>query len=861
MDAQYLYELFADKAIKFGPEKARDIFANRGACSPEKADELLARYKDNVHRVVVGDPPVIAPADVDPWYPGPEGESPAWKALVDKLEEMGRDAQIPALDSASTKVVQHTPDPAEPARPARGLVVGHVQSGKTSNFTAVAAKLADCDYRAVIVLSGIHNALRKQTQERLNAQLADLNPELWFKITTLDDDFRGTGSPVTHLSSEGKTLLIVAKKNATVLKRLLKWFRQPSARQVLQESKILVIDDEADQASVATSSINPLIRDLLRTMPRSVYIGYTATPFANVFIDPSNSDDLYPRDFILSLPQPEEYFGTEKVFGRPDADPAKEDVDGYDMIRIIPETDEFLLRPQNKDEEDGFIPTITSEVRQAVSWFLMATAARYHRGQYKHSSMLIHTSFKTVVHEAFRAPLDKLVREFRDAVANSEEKVLSALRAQWEDETTKVPATDFGREGETFDEILVHLPEVLERAAVVIDNSRSDARLEYKEEYEPHEAVVAIAVGGNTLSRGLTLEGLVSSLFIRPGNAYDTLMQMGRWFGFRIGYEDLPRIWMTDTLRGYFRDLSQVEYEMRQDIEAYQLQNQTPLDVAVRIRTHPALRVTAKMGAAAPARTSYSGSRLQTRFFYHRDPAWLETNSEAAERLITSAARNIVPETVENNILLRDVPVSLIEGFLDMYRIHPSATEMDTDLLKRYIQSQYSKDEPELTRWNVAVIGGSGAPVSIGGIETAFNIRSQLKEKAGDDPGKEYADIKTLMSKEDLVVDLPSIDQTSAKKAKESELKTKRVTDPVYSRHGLLVLYPIDPDSKPTGVRTRLRAPLDALAMPIGLGLVFPHASDEFTESASVRTTHVAVELPTNPENVDTDDDIYGESR
>src|SRR5699024_8542187 len=224
---------------------------NRGACSPEKADELLARYKDNVHRVVVGDPPVIAPADADPWYPGPEGESPAWKALVDKLEEMGRDAQIPALDSASTKVVQHTPDPAELARPARGLVVGHVQSGKTSNFTAVAAKLADCDYRAVIVLSGIHNALRKQTQERLNAQLADLNPELWFKITTLDDDFRGTGSPVTHLSSEGKTLLIVAKKNATVLKRLLKWFRQPSARRVLQESKILVIDDEADQASVA----------------------------------------------------------------------------------------------------------------------------------------------------------------------------------------------------------------------------------------------------------------------------------------------------------------------------------------------------------------------------------------------------------------------------------------------------------------------------------------------------------------------------------------------------------------------------------------------------------------------------------
>lgn len=649
-------------------------------------------------------------------------------------------------------------------------------------------------------------------------------------------------------------MLIVAKKNARVLDRLLKWLKQDSATKALQEARVLVIDDEADQASVATRAINPKIRELLSLLPRSTYIGYTATPFANVFINPADSDDLYPRDFILNLPRPEKYFGPEKIFGRGDADPETPNVDGFDMVRFIPEEDEAKLRPKGRKAEVGFVPTLTEDVRQAVQWFFLATAVRFSRGQVDHSSMLIHTSFKTSVHESFKEPLADLVDELRVGVERKLDPILNELRELWEYEQKRVPPEEFGREPEKFDAILPFLPRVFELVKVVVDNSNSEERLIYPKD----GPAVSIAVGGNTLSRGLTLEGLVSSVFIRPGNAYDTLLQMGRWFGFRIGYEDLPRIWMTPVLHGMFRHLAMVEHEMRDDIDTYERQSLTPMDVAVRIRTHPSLRVTAKMGAAAPAKTTYSGARLQTRYFRHLDEEWLENNLHASYRLITGARSRSHPVKVGKNTVFRDVPVDEVLKFLESYSIHPDSTDMEPRLLRKYIEGRLSAEIPELTKWNIAVVGGSKELIDFGGVEVNLNVRSQL-DLHPEEFDSEHADIKTLMSKEDLVVDLPGITQTEAKaKKNEAALKARRSEDPEYKRHGLLVLYPIDKESAPSEARKKARRALNAVDTVVGLALVFPQAQGDSEGAGAVRTTHIAVELPEDSEIVDNDPEIYG---
>ncbi|NKS67183.1 hypothetical protein GS461_17210 [Rhodococcus hoagii] len=860
MNEDMAYDLFYTSATKVGVDAAVEQYVSSGMMAREVAERLRLRYMTNVDKTKSGFGQAIV--NVDTWpYPGPGANDVHWHGLVDALTSIGRQDQIAELNRVSSEIVALTPDPSKQLESRRGLVVGYVQSGKTTNFTAVIAKLADLGYNLIIVLSGVHNSLRAQTQIRLNQQLVAKNPEKWFNITSTTEDFPfrvNAKSGDGHLShgfsayvtSHGKTSLIVAKKFSSVLNNLFEWLDQKGAKKHLANARVLVIDDEADQASVETRTINPLIRQILALMPGATYIGYTATPFANVFIDPSDSDDLYPRDFILNLPRPDGYFGPEKIFGRTDPDPDEPNVDGFDMIRIIPAADESVLRPKGKKTEDGFVPSITVELRNALRWFFLATAARFYRSKPGHSSMLIHTSFNTKVHDAYRAPLRQFVDEHLSAVEDKDPEILGELRELWEYETSKVDSSVWNRKIEPFDTIADNLQDVLTRCRVIVDNSKSDERLDYT----GGDPVIAIAVGGNTLSRGLTLEGLVSSVFIRPSNTYDTLMQMGRWFGFRDGYEDLPRIWMTDELRNSFRHLSIVEHEMRQDIEVYKLQNKTPMDIAVRIRTHPSLRITAKMGGAVPAKTSYSGARLQTRYFRESDSEWLSNNLEAAERLVQAVSARSMRKmsTQGGHAIYRHAPVSLVLEFLDNYQIHENSTDMDVRMLKKYIEQSFQKDDPELLHWNVAVMSGEGEEIEFAGTKVRTAIRSRI-----DHSHKENSsDIKTLMSKQDIVVDIDGMTSSDAKKLKESQLKVRRSQESQTKGVPLLALYPLDKVSRPTREGNG-RKNLDAELTPVGLAIVFP-ISDE-TSGNTVRTTHMAVELPPDSEIIDSHEDVTQE--
>ncbi|MFI7618279.1 Z1 domain-containing protein [Nonomuraea terrae] len=839
-----LYTVFADWARRHGVEAAVTSFSD--SLPEEVIDKFRHQFQADKAKVQAGGPPIIT-AGSDDWYSGPGESDRYWMALKEQFRtEKWPDERIESVDHSSSTVVAHTPRPDRSTWNSKGLVVGYVQSGKTTNFTAVIAKLGDVRYRLVIVLSGIHNGLRRQTQVRLDQYLKELNPDRWMTLTGESRDFVEQTHEASAALSDEKTVLAVVKKNAAVLNKLIKWLDTANSRKALASAPVLIIDDEADQASVATGRINPLIRKLLSLMPRCTYVGYTATPFANVFVDPTQ-DDLYPKSFILNLPRPDGYFGPEKIFGRDAVEWESSDdqgpPDGYDMVRLVEEDDVPLLRPGSKEPADGFTPTMIDELVAAVHWFWLATAARRARGDSGHSTMLIHTSVKIAVHESYRAPLQALQKRAVDGLASGRPEILDEWRNLWEKESSRVPAEDFDRKQNTFDEVLPHLSEVIATTRVVLDNYRSQDRLDYSD-----PSVVAIAVGGNTLSRGLTLEGLVVSFFVRGATAYDTLLQMGRWFGYRTGYEDLPRIWMTPSLAAAFRHLATVEHEMRDDIDRYQRENLTPSQVAVRIRTHPSLRITAKMGAAQPAFISYAGRRLQTRYFKHLDGDWLDSNRQAAENLVQAAVRHGQVEDLGSARLIRDVPVSLVKTFLSRYQVHEDSPDLEPSLMVKYIDQQLTSDPPSLAMWSVAVVTGEGDDTSLGGLDVKYSIRSRL-----NDGHTQRADIKTLMSKQDRALDL-GLTAAQARAKSESELVALRNNHPICHDRGLVVLYLIDPTSEPVNPQQSAdtahppRTALGAAQAVVGLGITFP--GDVRTKS--IQASHVAVDLTdVESENVD----------
>ncbi|MGO4200615.1 Z1 domain-containing protein [Rhodococcus sp. TAF43] len=758
------------------------------------------------------------------WYTGPQTNDTCWPVLIKQLgkKDWSRES-IGALDRSSTQVVSLLNHPKEKQFSTRGLVVGHVQSGKTTNFTAVMAKAADRNYKLFIVLAGIHNGLRRQTQLRLVQDLITPNAANWMQLTVPEKDFTAPANAAAYFAKSNKQhVLCVIKKNAAVLRRFRQWLDTASG--YLVDCPALIIDDEADQATVATKTINPLIRDIMDRLPKSAYVGYTATPFANLLIDPA-AKDLYPRDFIVSLPKPDGHFGTEVLFGRDvlDGEDPEDVDDGYDMIREIQDHEVDLVRPRTRAEKDDFEPVIGDALRDAIHYFWLNTAARRVRGSgTKHATMLIHTSVNTAIHNSFRDPLTDFRAEAESLLASGDSELLDELRELWGAESAKVPALEFGHTPVSFDELLVELSRVIADCEIILDNASSKVRLDYE-----GDPVVAIAVGGNTLSRGLTLEGLSVSYFVRSVSAYDTLLQMGRWFGYRTGYEDLPRVWMTAELRDWFRHLATVESEIRRDIGVYMVEDKRPTTFAVRIRTHPSLRVTAaaKMKDSVRAASAYGGQRIQTRYF-DLDTETLLGNQSAARQLIAEVIANRTRDDhapMEGRYLWRGVPFQDVLKFIQSYSFHAKSQECDANLLAQYINQRVNRSA--LRKWNVAIVGKKPS----GGSDTTFDFapgidvervtRAKLKDSG-------VIDIKTLMSRRDAAIDL----DVSGVAGELSEAAIVQLRREQASDTGLLVLYPIDKDSVPGERTAEKRVGLNAPEHVIGVGLVFPTPSGDDSE-------------------------------
>jgi Z1 domain-containing protein len=803
--------------------------------------ELIKRHEvESTKFVTLKEPLGVGRENAIKWYAGPRADDKNWPAFKAHLQKSLSDEAIRKIDDASDKVVAMLDHPATVKFDSRGLVVGHVQSGKTSNFTAVIAKAADRGYRMFIVLSGVHNALRRQTQARLIRDVVNLNPPLWHQITKLEHDFMPLPNPAALLTAKNQHLLLVVKKNAPVLRKLKKWLS--SAQAHLQNCPVLLIDDEADQATIATKTINPLIAGVIKSLPRVCYLGYTATPFANLLADPTGKD-FYPRDFILSLPRSAEYQGPETLFGRAalDGEDPEDAPGGLDMIRRIPDHEVALLRPMTKAEVADFEPEMTASLRAATLWFWLATAARRLRsGKIDHSSMLIHAHSDTKVHDSYRHPLEAFRREALDSFTDPNGKIVEELRALWQAESGRVVASQMGEEPVLVDDVLAVVPQVVTDTKVIMDHYRSTDRLDY----ESGPATV-IAVGGNTLSRGLTLEGLVVSIFVRSSDVYDTLLQMGRWFGYRPGYTDLPRIYMPAEMRRWFTHLATVEAEMRLEIDRLLEEHKTPLDLAVRIRCHPKMRVTApsKQKAAVRAAAAYGGALVESRYFLAEPAAeaeaWLATNADAVWSLLGAASKHGDYESLDTGkSLWRNIPTAEVVKFVDEYQFHAMTTDAPGKLISSYIRKR--RISGGLPSWNVAVVGNQVRDVTRSmvlpdGKRVGYVVRTRTAASRDDD----VADIRTLTGPRDEGLDL-KIDPSTAV----NRIFFKKARAEQQSERGLVLLYPIDAKSGPTLVegnqptRASLAAPGDVVW---GVALVFPNPSKG--NDVQVEYDYVAADL------------------
>lgn len=765
------------------------------------------------------------------WYHGPQPGDRHWSALKTYLiGTKGWDEDtVGVIDEASSEVVSLLENPRQQTFTSRGLVVGYVQSGKTANMTAVISKAVDRGYSLILVFAGLTDKLRQQTQRRLEADIVRRHPTLWHLLTT--SDIRGEFQiPAQgHLMGMDRAQIAVMKKNVAPLQRLLEVIGKTPASD-MRRLKVLLIDDECDQATVNSASremdmsrINEQIRLILKALPSVSYVGYTATPFANVLINPyadqtGTLDDLYPRDFITALPLPDGYFGTQKLFGRTPADPAdpQPDEEGMDVVREVTAEEEARLQAPSRKAQAAFVVGMTPSLRRAILYFIASCAARRARGQdQEHMTMLVHTSSAIVMHERVAALIESWLDENRRALMDGAGEVWTDLEEVWNDERGRIARPEGS---ETFSQISGFVPEVLNALHVPVENGASDDRIDYNS-----GPVTYIVVGGSILARGLTLEGLCVSYFLRTSNQYDTLLQMGRWFGYRHGYEDLPRLWMPEALRVRFQSLAAIEGEIREDIGGYSRRPLvTPMDFAVRIRSIPGMAIVArnKMRHARRVSIGYWGRHLQTIRFARNDSSLLEANWSAASRLVEAADAEGRRDAESVRPLFRDVPRSAVIRFIRDYRIDPTHQDLETRLLLQFLE----QDHPALQHWNVGVVTApDGAPSAepLGDLGQVRMVkRSRLK---GVDA---LADVKGLMSRTDIAFDVPG----GAGDGDWEALKTARRA---LGERPLLLLYPIDRNS-PARKGSPSRVDLDAVRDVIGLGLVLPLSKDHGGDFVSV---------------------------
>lgn len=788
----------------------------------EFTDAVMKRIEDKIKSLSEDGPPMPIRESFDGWYTGPGSSSPLWNRYKKTLEAKRWTKElIDQMDRSTTTIVGMMAPPGVPKFNYKGLAVGRVQSGKTGNFIGVLAKAADAGYRMVIVLGGTTNTLRYQTQDRIQKDLIAIDDPSWTWLTSaicrpgnleiLPGDFGQVSPAAGEAVMASQKSIGVIKKNAVILRNLKAWVSATSA-QAKSQCPVLIIDDECDQASVNSAdpdsnptTINRLIREIIGMLPKVTYIGYTATPFANVFIDPEVEGDLYPKDFIVSLPKSEFYFGPERIFGRDPLTGETTGQPGANILREIPHADvEYVRPPSGTAAAQAFRFEIPPTLSKAIVYFILNSAARIWReknvlnetGNGEFKSMLINTSQKQKIHSMTMEKVQPFVSQLRsDFAAGKTDASWSKL---WMEETEKLNSDEVGCKHPkvTYDQLKDHLREALDRVEVIKSNSSGEQVSNLNEIYHTdNRGKIVIVIGGNTLSRGITLEGLTVSYFVREAGAFDTLLQMGRWFGYRKDYEDMPRVWMTAQMMMDFFDLATIEFEFFKILEPYVL-GLSPRDVGPKIRQHPDYLPTAKskMRKAIECNISYTGHLIETTYFPREESDWLKANLEAGRKLVANlGGAAAFADNGRSSFVKTGVSLESIISFLKQYKVNERNKRFSQSNVISYLETAL-KDKHH-RNWNVVLRSNSRQRPEDGVTDIGIPLNNLNIAPVEAYPDKDIAYIKSLRSPTDVICDATLSQAAGAPKARrEDELMTFRNT--YAPSTGLLILYPLNKDAQ-----------------------------------------------------------------
>jgi hypothetical protein len=786
-------------------------------------EAVMKRIEDKIKSLSEDGRPMPIRESFDGWYTGPGNISPLWYRYKKTLESKRWTTElIDQMDRSTTTIVGMMAPPGVPKFDYKGLAVGRVQSGKTGNFIGVLAKAADAGYKMIIVLGGTTNTLRYQTQDRIQKDLIALGDPGWTWLTQakcrdgsleiLPGDFGQVSPAAGEAVMVGQKSIGVIKKNAVILRNLKAWIKATTP-QAKSQCPVLIIDDECDQASVNSAdpesnptTINRLIREIIGMLPKVTYIGYTATPFANVFIDPEVEGDLYPKDFIISLPKSEFYFGPERIFGRDPITGETTGQAGANILREISEIDVQSVRPpKGKDAAKAFKFEVPPTLHTAIVYFILNSAARLWReknvlnetGNGEFKSMLINTSQLKRVHSMTFEKVQPLVAQLKADFAAG--KTESSWCKLWSEEMDKLNSESVGSRNAkvTYDQLKSHIRDTLDRVEVIKSNSSGEEVSNLNEVYHSsNRGKIVIVIGGNTLSRGITLEGLTVSYFVREASAFDTLLQMGRWFGYRKDYEDMPRVWMTAQMMKDFFDLATIEFEFFKILEPYVL-GLSPRDVGPMIRQHPDYLPTAKskMKKVIECNISYTGHLIETTYFPREDSNWLKANLDAGRQLVarlggaSAFAENGRSSFVKTGAALEDVI-----AFLKQYKVNERNKRFSQSNVISYLETAL-KDKHHLN-WNVVLRSNSRPGSGTTDIGVPLNNLNIAPVEAY--PDKDIAYIKSLRSPTDVICDATLTQAAGAPKARrEEELMAFR--NSYATNTGLLILYPLNKDAEGNG--------------------------------------------------------------
>ena len=799
----------------------------------------------------------------------------------------------------------------------KGLVVGQVQSGKTANYTGLICKAADAGFNLIIILAGIHNNLRSQTQTRIdegflgfdtqNTRAYDMNRTIRIGVGLIPGFDNAIANSYTTSTERGdftkqaantagfnfnnpQPIILVIKKNVSVLKRLYSWLKSQSTHDIIANKSLLLIDDEADNASINTSrdgddptAINKNICKIIKLFNRSAYVGYTATPFANIFI-PLDKDDLFPKDFIINLPAPDNYIGPEKVFGTSANPDGNEDL--LPIVFPVTDSDTFVPAGHKRDDPKPTIDDIPESLKTAIKCFIITCAIRIARGQEnKHNSMLIHVSRFQAWQNHLKIIIDRLFKYYKNEIEANDPTIMEEFRQIFEEDTPTyrsycsitreimnspvLSRVDNRMRLHTWDEIKPLLYRAVQKIEVKSINGTSGDSLTYYENEK--NGISVIAIGGDKLSRGLTLEGLSVSYFLRASKMYDTLMQMGRWFGYRPGYVDLCRLFTSNELNEWYRHITLASDELREEFRYLAESGGTPENYALKVRTHPGqLQITSisKMRHTRNIQVSWAGRLVET-YQLLQNSISKRNNLAVTDSLLSELG---TPDRIKSDYLWTGVSSDIICDYLSRFQLPESLTKVNLDLICDYIREL--NEVGELISWNIALMSknvdkNTCVHTFSNGVQVGCFIRRQAKDAQNS---KTYYIRKNHIvgNPTDEFIDLPAdmlsdaLDETRDRKFKAGEEWKHDYPSPQLVRQEfrskqtpLLMIYPLNPAFSNVSGLTDTTTDTKNDEPFIGFAIAFPHSD---TNKAVSYVANQVTDFAITEENFDnTNDNTYDE--